>query len=72
MHILFIPSWYPTRENPISGIFFREQAHALKRAGHQVGVIYPQLRSLILMRKSLFGWPSGITYEDDDGIPLCI
>lgn len=69
MHILILPSWYPTHENPINGIFFREQALALKNAGHQVGVIYPQLRSLILMRKSLFGWPSGITYEDDDGIP---
>ncbi|MCD4755959.1 MAG: glycosyltransferase [Deltaproteobacteria bacterium] len=69
MHILILPSWYPTHENPINGIFFREQVHALKNAGHQVGVIYPQLRSLILMRKSLFGWPSGITYEDDDGIP---
>ena len=69
MHILILPSWYPTHENPINGIFFREQVHALKNAGHQVGVIYPQLRSLLLMRKSLFGWPSGITYEDDDGIP---
>lgn len=69
MHILFIPSWYPTYKNPISGTFFREQAHALKRAGHQVGVIYPQLRSLKLIRKSLFGWPAGITYENDDGIP---
>ncbi len=69
MHILILPSWYPTHENPLNGIFFREQVHALKNASHQVGVIYPQLRSLILMRKSLFGWPSGITYEDDDGIP---
>jgi len=69
MHILILPSWYPTYENPINGIFFREQALALKNAGHQVGVIYPQLRSLILMCKSLFGWPSGITYEDDEGIP---
>ena len=27
--ILFMPSWYPTKENPISGSFFREQAIVL-------------------------------------------
>ncbi|HAW08195.1 MAG TPA: hypothetical protein DCW42_03355, partial [Bacteroidetes bacterium] len=29
MNILIIPSWYPTKDNPISGIFFKEQAEAL-------------------------------------------
>ena len=28
--ILMIPSWYPTKENPINGSFFREQALAVK------------------------------------------
>lgn len=27
--ILMIPSWYPTKENPISGCFFKEQAEIL-------------------------------------------
>jgi len=39
MHILFIPSWYPKTPDDISGCFFREQAIALARAGHQVGVL---------------------------------
>ena len=30
-NILFLPSWYPTRENPLSGSFFREQALALSK-----------------------------------------
>jgi glycosyltransferase involved in cell wall biosynthesis len=29
MKVLIIPSWYPTEDNPISGIFFKEQAEAL-------------------------------------------
>ncbi len=27
--ILFMPSWYPTKENPLSGSFFKEQAECL-------------------------------------------
>lgn len=38
MHILVIPSWYPTPEDPISGCFFREQAQALADFGHRVSV----------------------------------
>lgn len=29
MKVLIIPSWYPSKENPVSGIFFKEQAKAL-------------------------------------------
>ncbi|MGH8397661.1 MAG: glycosyltransferase [Gammaproteobacteria bacterium] len=44
MHVLMIPSWYPTRYNPISGKFFLEQAKAIQSTGARVGVIYPDLR----------------------------
>jgi glycosyltransferase involved in cell wall biosynthesis len=40
MHILMIPSWYRTKENPNYGIFFREQAVALGKSGHEVDVLY--------------------------------
>lgn len=36
MNILVIPSWYTTKEKPLSGVFFREQAKALAAAGHKV------------------------------------
>ncbi|MEH7344980.1 glycosyltransferase [Bacillus sp. JJ1532] len=39
MNILIIPSWYPSKGNRLSGSFFREQAIALKNAGHHVIVL---------------------------------
>jgi glycosyltransferase involved in cell wall biosynthesis len=39
MHILIIPSYYPSRQRTVTGIFFHEQAMALHKAGHQVGVL---------------------------------
>ncbi len=39
MHILMLPSWYPQDAEAANGSFFREQAEALVRAGHRVGVI---------------------------------
>ena len=39
MHILILPSWYPTKENPVRGSFFAEQAEALARYGHTVTVV---------------------------------
>lgn len=45
-HVLVLPSWYPTWQEPVRGVFFREQARALQRAGVRVGVVYPELRRL--------------------------
>jgi len=42
-HVLWIPSWYPTEDNPINGIFFEEQAHILNTSGIKVGVVYPSI-----------------------------
>lgn len=67
MHILIIPSWYPQFTGDIGGSFFREQAIALKKAGHSVGVIYPQIRSLKNIKKILKK-PYGLTIEADDGV----
>lgn len=67
MHILVIPSWYPQFSGDIGGSFFREQAIALRKAGYQVGVIYPQIRSLKNI-KSILKKPYGLTLENDEGI----
>lgn len=40
MHILVLPSWYPKYPKDSEGIFFRDQAIALKNHGHQVGVLH--------------------------------
>lgn len=67
MHILIIPSWYPQFSGDIGGSFFREQAIALRKAGYQVGVIYPQIRSLKNI-KSILKKPYGLTVENDEGV----
>lgn len=46
MHVLIVPSWYPTSEAPLDGIYFAEQARCLARHGLRVGVIYPEQQSL--------------------------
>jgi len=46
VHVLQIPSWYVTPAAPVRGIFFKQQALALADAGHQVGVVYPELRGV--------------------------
>ena len=68
MHVLLVPSWYATPEDLVYGSFFREQAHALRRAGFRVGVIWPQLRSIRKWKPSAFRNSSGIRHWDDDGV----
>lgn len=68
MHILIIPSWYPSHENPIRGSFFREQTLALSESGKQVGVIYPDLHSLKNFIKGNKNWNQGLEIENDCGV----
>lgn len=46
LHVVVLPAWYPTPRNERQGVFFREQAGALQRAGATVAVAYPELRRL--------------------------
>lgn len=48
MNILIIPSWYNTKDNPTNGSFFREQAMALKEAGHKVIVAFVEVKLMSL------------------------
>lgn len=67
MNILILPSWYPTKENPLSGSFFREQALALFKKGHNVIVLNATLNS----RKSyLSGSNFKYTKCDDEGLKV--
>lgn len=63
-HILIIPSWYPLYSGDVGGSFFREQTIALKAKGMNVGVIFPQARSI----KNAFTGFNGIKAEVDEGI----
>mgnify|MGYP000561858516 CR=1 FL=1 len=46
MHILWLPSWFPTSAHPLNGIFFKEQLKALVSHGLNIRLIYPDLRRL--------------------------
>lgn len=46
MHILIVPSAYPTIENPLSSIFYKEQSVAIREVGNKVGVIFSETRNL--------------------------
>jgi glycosyltransferase involved in cell wall biosynthesis len=69
-HVLILPSWYPTPENPLKGIFFYEQAKALRAEGVRVGVVYPQLKSLLRARSDEIGTnPFRTLFAEEEGIP---
>jgi len=42
-HVLVVPSWWPSPEIPIGGIFFLDYARAFAAAGAKVGVIFADL-----------------------------
>ena len=70
MHVLIIPSWYPTTEAPLDGIYFAEQARCLARRGLQVGVVYPEQQSLrrlswTALRRKHFQ----TEWASEDGVP---
>lgn len=70
-HVLILPSWYPTPENPFSGIFFYEQAKALRAEGVKVGVVYPQPESLLRVRSGEI-WSNPFRrnlFVEEEGIP---
>jgi glycosyltransferase involved in cell wall biosynthesis len=73
MHILIIPSWYSTPAEPIRGSFFRDQALALQKAGHRVGILVPpaKLRTrhgLDEVRRNFRRANTAVTVEDDGGM----
>ena len=68
-HVLVIPSWYKTREQPVHGTFFREQAMAVHKLGVKTGLVFPELRTVARARAG--DWLTRyyqIREYDDDGI----
>lgn len=66
MHILIIPSWYKSKNDPMLGSFFEEQARALKRLGHQTGIIYPDYHPPSALFSKMAEMP---LFIDDNGLP---
>jgi len=69
-HVLFLPSFYIDPEKPVLGIFFREQAQAVRKAGLTVGVAYVEPRRLRAFRFGALKENHGqITSGEEDGLP---
>ena len=66
IHILIIPSWYPDDKDDFRGSFFREQSLGILKHGCDVGIIYPDLKSLRGLEKIRI-FPK-IHYENDEGL----
>lgn len=70
--ILMIPSWYPTKENPFNGCFFREQALAMQKYfNFVVCTIHIQRSSILkaLLKGTLFKKKLAVSYiQDDNGL----
>lgn len=68
MHVLMIPSFYPSAAAPFGGVFFRELAQALRDAGYQMGVVAPGQYSVLAFPQR-FRQRSRMAFEYDEGIP---
>ena len=55
MHVLMLPSTYPRFYKPLSGIFYRDQAIALRSGGIDVGVLDASPRTLRTLRRGRLG-----------------
>jgi glycosyltransferase involved in cell wall biosynthesis len=70
LHVLILPSFYPTREAPYNGTFFRDWAQALQRAGVRVGVAYAEGRSLRQFSAAGFRQTRfQVSADVEDGLP---
>lgn len=70
LHVLFLPSFYLDPDKPVLGIFFKEQALALKKSGLRVALAYVEPRRLRAFRFGALKNNHGqITACDEDGLP---
>jgi glycosyltransferase involved in cell wall biosynthesis len=72
LNILIFPSWYVKTDDPVSGIFFKEQAQALHQKGINVSVLALQkayrLRSIIQYIRD----KNKVNVYDDNGVKTYI
>lgn len=52
-HILFIPRWYPSKADPMLGLFVRKHAQAAVSAGYKISVAYAE-PGLTIKSRELF------------------
>ena len=65
--ILFVPSWFPNPDDPISGVFIEEQAVALSKE-HDVAVLLPKMAAWRNVLKS--DAPDRSAKKEQAGLPV--
>lgn len=66
MHVMFIPSWYHNKRNPVHGSFFKEQALAIQESGVKVTVAYNEIWPLTLLFK--VKEKIGLSFKIEEGL----
>lgn len=66
MKVLLLPSWYPNSEKPLNGIFFKEQAEALKNKGIEVIVLSINIKNIRERFKEKI--PNKLEISNENGI----
>ncbi|WP_195264036.1 glycosyltransferase [Clostridium sp. 1001275B_160808_H3] len=66
MHVMFIPSWYHNKRNPVHGSFFKEQALALQGRGIKITIAYNEIWPLTLAFK--VKEKMGLSYDVEEGL----
>lgn len=66
MKIMFIPTSYPDKENPVKNIYIYEQAKALAELGHQIIVLHVQKQP----SRALFRLMNTSIQYNDDGFAV--
>lgn len=66
MHIMVVPSWYASKENPVHGSFFKEQFQALQRRGEKITVAYNEIWPIT--RLGRVHEKRGLRFSVEDGL----
>jgi len=71
LHVLVVPSYWPSPESPTAGIFFVSYVRAFAAAGAQVGVVYADLiEPHYLLRRPVLPVVPQLKEEVLDGVPV--
>lgn len=68
MHILIIPSFYPEKNTPVNGLFFKNQSKVLLDKVDQIGTVYTEQKSLKKIFSGMTENLYQLTKEDEDGL----
>lgn len=72
MNILILPSWYDTPDNPVRGIFFKEQAQALseyfKKNNIEATITILALQQYNIRESNLYKSIKKVTLSEENGI----